>query len=395
MSIISKIRNALRTDKIKSGLQLVTENGNGFLAWSGKCYNNDIVRSCMNARAQRISKITLKHCVKTDGKLEKINPSVNYRFMLEEPNPYMTMSDFLEKMSNLSYLNSNAFALIVRDENDVPRQIYPIPATHVEAKYDSSGNLYLKFTLKKGVVYQFAYSDIIHIREDYNENYIFGESKMPALENLMEIVNTTDQGIIQAIKNSAVIRWLVKFSTALRSEDLKKNAQEFAQNYLDISNNSIGVVATDTKTDATQVNPTDYVPNASQMDRTTKRILMLFGSNEKIITSTANEDEENAYYEAKIETWLIKLADEMTRKLFSIRQRGCGNYITAGSFNLQAASIKTKLSLFQMVDRGALTPNEWRSAMGLPPVEGGDLPIRRLDTQAVDDNEANEGGDDQ
>lgn len=37
-----------------------------------------------------------------------------------------------------------------------------------------------------------------------------------------------------------------------------------------------------------------------------------------------------------------------------------------------------------MVDRGAMTPNEWRATMNMAPIEGGDQPIRRLDTQVVD-----------
>lgn len=36
----------------------------------------------------------------------------------------------------------------------------------------------------------------------------------------------------------------------------------------------------------------------------------------------------------------------------------------------------TKLELVQMVDRGAMTPNEWRAVLNLGPVEGGDKPIR-------------------
>lgn len=36
-----------------------------------------------------------------------------------------------------------------------------------------------------------------------------------------------------------------------------------------------------------------------------------------------------------------------------------------------------------MVDRGAMTPNEWREVLNLPPVEGGDKPLRRLDTVTV------------
>jgi len=36
-----------------------------------------------------------------------------------------------------------------------------------------------------------------------------------------------------------------------------------------------------------------------------------------------------------------------------------------------------------MVDRGALTPNEWRSTLNLSPIDGGNEPIRRLDTAVV------------
>ncbi len=53
--------------------------------------------------------------------------------------------------------------------------------------------------------------------------------------------------------------------------------------------------------------------------------------------------------------------------------------------------VKAKLNLLQMVDRGALTPNEWRRAFNLAPVDGGDKPIRRLDTQPVNQNTTQKG----
>ena len=52
--------------------------------------------------------------------------------------------------------------------------------------------------------------------------------------------------------------------------------------------------------------------------------------------------------------------------------------------NLQCASLQTKLGFVSMVDRGAMLPNEWRATMNMGPIEGGDKPIRRLDTQVVD-----------
>lgn len=40
--------------------------------------------------------------------------------------------------------------------------------------------------------------------------------------------------------------------------------------------------------------------------------------------------------------------------------RSFGNEFIFEAANLQYASMTTKLNLSQMVDRGALTPNEWR-----------------------------------
>ena len=86
----------------------------------------------------------------------------------------------------------------------------------------------------------------------------------------------------------------------------------------------------------------------------------------------------------------MQFSFEYTRKIFSRRERGFGNSIYFESSALQYASMKTKLELVAMVDRGALTPNEWRETFGLSPVEGGDRPIRRLDTAVVNlTNEVN------
>lgn len=78
-----------------------------------------------------------------------------------------------------------------------------------------------------------------------------------------------------------------------------------------------------------------------------------------------------------------QMAGEYTRKLFSRRERGHGNKIYFDAGNLHCASLSTKLALQAMVDRGALTPNEWRATLNLSPVPDGDKPLRRLDTQTV------------
>src|SRR5690606_4132465 len=94
-----------------------------------------------------------------------------------------------------------------------------------------------------------------------------------------------------------------------------------------------------------------------------------------------------------IEPMAMQISGEYTRKIFSRTERGHGNKIIFEASSLQYASMATKLNLVQMVDRGSLTPNEWREVMNLGPIEGGDQPIRRLDTALVNENETDEGGD--
>lgn len=367
----------------------MTERGNGFYAWNGKIYQSDIVRACIRPKVKAVGKLVGKHIRKTlqegGGAKLAVNPEPYLRFLLEEPNPYMTGQKLQEKLATQLCLNNNAFALVLRDELGYPSEVYPVPAVSAEAIYDGAGRLYLKFLFRNGKSYTFPYTDVIHLRQDFNDNDIFGESIAPALAPLMEIINTTDQGIVKAIRNSSVIRWLLKFTTSMRPEDLKRNAEEFADNFLSLQKGGTGVAATDSKSEAKQIDPKDYVPNAAQMDRTTTRIFSLFNTNQKIVQSGYTEDEWNAYYEAEVEPVALELQGEYTRKLFSRRERGFGNSIVFEAANLATASMATKLDLCRMVDRGAMTPNEWRAVLNLAPLEGGDEPIRRLDTQTVEE----------
>lgn len=384
VGFIDKIKNMIpQKTQVVSGCQLIQDKGNSFYSWNGKIYQSDILRSCITPRATAIGKLVAKHIRNNSQEGIVINPEPYIRFLLEEPNPYMTGQMLLEKMINQLELNNNAFALINRDEFGYPCEIYPIPATSAEAIYDKNGVLYLRFTLRNMKIVTFAYSDVIHLRQDFNENDIFGTSRAEALTPLMEIVTTTDQGIVKAIRNSSAIKWLLLFKQSLRPEDLKKATKEFVDNYLSIDSETGGAAAADAKYDAKQVEPKDYVPNATQMDKTLQRIYSLLGTNEKIIQSKFTEDEWISYFEAKIEPIAIQLSNEYTRKIFSRRERGFGNKIIFEAANLQYASMNTKLQLVQMVDRGALTPNEWREVFNLAPIKGGDEPIRRLDTAVV------------
>lgn len=376
-------RRAIRNEKTeKDVMQMVTTYGEHYYSWNGKLYDSDIVRSCIRPKVKAAGKLVGKH-IRADGSSLKVNPDANIRFLLSEPNPFMTGQQFQEKVATQLCLNNNAFILIVRDINGKPMQLYPIPCVMCETKYIGD-ELHLKFQYRNGKTGAFPYEQIIHLRQDFNEHDIFGESPAPALASMMEVIGTIDQGIVKAIRNSGIVRWLLTFTSAMRPEDIKKNVKEFVDNYLSVESDTFGAAGVDSKATATRIEPKDYVPNALQTKETINRIYSFFNSNEKIIQSRWTEDEWNAYYEAEVEPLAVQMGEAYSVRLFSRRERGCGNRIAFEASNLQCASLSSKLAMQAMVDRGAMTPNEWRAVLNMVPLPGGDEPIRRLDTQVVD-----------
>ncbi|GHU77171.1 hypothetical protein AGMMS49992_24290 [Clostridia bacterium] len=231
------------------------------------------------------------------------------------------------------------------------------------------------------------YHDIIHLRKHFNADEFYGSSNRAALTDVMEIINTTDQGMVEAVKNSAVIKWILKFKNIIKPDDIKTQVREFGEQYLKSTAQGAGVVPADPRYDIEQVKTDSYVPNAPQLDRAKQRIYAYYGVNDAIVQRTYNEEGWNAWYESTIEPILMQLAQQMTAKFFSSKERAFGNRIVPESSSLMYAATATKLNLLSMVDRGAMTPNEWRHVMNLGPIEGGEKPIRRLDTITVDEGE--------
>jgi len=391
MGLFQKVFGNKSSPQSNTRFEMITDYGNGFYAWDGNLYKSDIIRAAIRPKAQAIGKLNPKHIL-SYGEIFKINPQPYIRFILEEPNPYMTMQMMLEKVTTQLMLNNNAFIYIKRDDFGYANELYPIPATNVEAIEGTEGDLYLKFTFNTGKRMTVPYTDVIHLRRDFNESDFFGDAPQETLKNLMEIVTTTDQGIVKAIKSSMVIKWIMKFKNVIRPDDRDIEVEKFVDTFLSIDKGK-GVAATDPKYDLEQIKNESYVPNAAQMDRTVLRIYSFFNTNENIIQSKFTEDQWNAYFESEIEPVSKQLSGEHTRKIFSRKERGFGNSIVFEANSLQYASMSTKLNLVQMVDRGAMLPNEWREVMNLGPIEGGDKPIRRLDTALVDTGKGGENID--
>ena len=355
-----------------------------FTPFGNNMYLSDVVRACIRTLAEHTSKANA--VCQNDERIARI---LNYN-----PNMYMSGKDFLYKTRTMLELMNTAFIYIERDDKANVKGFYPVPYAWYEA-IDHNGRLFIKFYFDGGAVESLVlpWEDLIVLRKDYNKHDIGGDDNTPIFQKL-ELINTTNQGIANAIKSTANLRGILKGTKAMLSnDDIKKMKDDFVRDYMNLSNEG-GIASLDATMEFTPISMSPIVTNAATIKDQREDIYRSFGENEAIITSNYTEEQMEAFYEARIEPFLVALSIESTRKVYSEREIAFGNDIVYESNRMNYASTKTKLAMVSLVDRGALTPNEWRGLFNLPPVDGGDVPIRRLDTQPTDGSAATDSDDD-
>jgi HK97 family phage portal protein len=355
-----------------------------FTSFGNNAYSSDVVRSAIHAIASNAAKLKPKHIRRINGTISPQN-SIVERLLTVRPNPHMNAYDFYYKVVTQLYLKNNAFILIQTDGVNT-MGFYPINSSYVEL-LEAKDELFVKFTFWNGKTITVPYDEVIHLRRFYNDNDMYGESNDDALLPTLELINTTNQGIINAVKSSAFLRGLLKFQSVLRPEDLRKHRDDFIKDYMDVNNNG-GVAATDAKADYVPLNSDPKMVNSQQMKLIEEKVYKYFNINEAIVTSKYNENEWNAFYESVLETLAVQMSLEFTSKLFSDRERGHGNELIFEANRLQYASTTTKISLINtLMPLGLLTMNESREIFNLAPVEGGDK--RLISLNYVDASKAN------
>lgn len=352
-----------------------------FSPFGSNIWRSDLVRSCIRAISEHTSKA---NAVSSKPEIAQL--------LNTKPNMYMNGKDFLTKIRNWLEVKNTAFIYINREPLTAKvLGFYPVPYESFEG-IEAEGELFIKFYFAGNSERQLIlpWADLAVMRKDYYSSDIWGDDNGAILEKL-DIINTADQGVANAVKSTANLRGILKSTKAmLKREDIKEQQQQFIEDYMNLSNNA-GIASLDASMDFQPIKMEPIVADSSLVKEYRDDVFRYFGVNDKILMSQYNEDEMEAFYEARIEPFLVALGTELTRKVFTDRELALKNYIIYESNRIGYASNKTKLNMIQLVDRGILTPNELRQVFNLAPYDGGDEFIRRLDTMPT--GEISEEGD--
>lgn len=371
MSVLfGKAKNFVRTGTWKE----VGAYQSVFSTFGTDIYANEIVRSCIRALAEHSSKANVKCVRKTEtGKIT--GDKLLEKMIQQRPNDFMNGKDFIYKIRTRLEIDNTAFIFINRNEFGKCIGLYPMPKATLQA-VDSGGKLFIQFEFSNGNKTVLPWEELAVLRKDYNNSDIFGDSNT-AINTTLSLMNTVNEGLGNAIKSTANLRGILKSTKAmLDPKDVKAQKDAFVADYLNLANEG-GIASLDSTQEFTPITMTPQTGNYKHLEELRNNVYRYFGVNDDILMSKAFGDSWEAFYESRLEPFLLALGLELTNKIFSDRERGFGNEIVFEANRLAYASTPTKMQMTQLIDRGVMTINEYREVLNLAPVDGGDVRMIR------------------
>ena len=374
-----------KEDNVLSYFKTLNAYNPSFTTFEGGLYEMDLTRSAIHAFANQVSKLKPEVTGKARPELNKI---LQYK-----PNELMDTTKFLYRLATILSVHNTAIIAPVfnRDESKIVG-LYPLLPSNAEI-VEYRKKLWLRYRFYTGEVGAIEFDKVGILTQYQYRDEIFGESNS-AMDNTLKLLDIQNQGMRDAVEQSANIRFMARIGQTLRPDDLERERQEFSKANLSAENKS-GVMMFDAKySDVQQIDSKPFIIDSEQMEIIKNNVFNYFGVNEDILQNKFSEDTWNAYYEGKIEPFSTQLSLVLTNMFFSDREKSEGNSIMLTANRMQYASNKTKLQVStQLFDRGILSTNDVMDIWNLPHVEDGDKRYIRLeytDTENLDKEELGE-----
>ncbi len=342
-------------------------------------YASDVVVQALKCIVDELKKLKPMH-VRYNGSDPTPEKASTIQSVLDNPNPLMTTSEFLEKTFWLLLLNYNAFIIPTyytwTDEKTGEtrrryKELYPIKPTEVDFLEDASGETFVRFWFLNGEETTLRYSDIIHLRLNYSVNQYMGGNELgqPDYKALLETLETNHEllhGIAKAMKASYAVNAVVKYNSLMDDGKIKAAIAEFEKK---LAKSESGILPIDLKMDFTPVQKTAQIVDDATLKFIDEKILRNFGVPLPILTGDFTKEQYEAFYQKTLEPFIILSSQAFTKKLFTERERAFGNKIELYPKDLIFLSMSQTLEMINILaPTGALYENEKRVALGLKPL---------------------------
>lgn len=353
-----------KSENVEGYFKTLSSYTPSFTTYEGGIYEMELTRAAIHSFATACSKLKPEFQGKAYKSLEKR--------MQFKPNDYMDTTKFLYRLATILSVNTTAFIIpLYHEDYETIKGYYPLLPQQTEI-IDVNGEAWLRYTFNNGQKAAIEFNRVGVLTQFQFKNDFFGDGNAPLLSTL-SLMDIQKQGMEEAIKQSANIRFMAKLGQTMRPEDIKKERNRFSEDNLS-ADNSTGMMMFDAKySDVKQIDSKPFIIDSEQMTHIKNNVFNYFGTNEDIIQNKFTEDKWNAYYEGKVEPFALQLGLVMTNMTFTENEIAYGNQIMFTSNRMQYASNATKLQVStQLFDRGILTTNQVMEIWNMAPVENGD-----------------------
>ena len=298
----------------------------------------------------------------------------------------MTYPQFLARCSTILDCTNNLFIVPVQDEYLQTIGFFPVLPERVSLVEDKKGKLWLKYRFLNNQTGIVEFDRCAYLNKHQFKSDFFGESNH-ALKSTMDLISINEQGIEEAVKNSANYRFIARVSNFTSPEDLAEERQRFSRENLRSENGNGGLLLfPNTYTDIKQLENSPYTPDDKQMDLIKNNVFDYFGINEDIIQGKAESDQLDAFFNSAIEPFAIALSEALSKAIYSERERSFGNHVYVNANRLQYMSQTAKVTVARdLGDRGILTINEIRELFNYAPLSNGDVAYIRGEYKPIDE----------
>lgn len=339
----------------------------------GDLLDIDVIVSCIDALARNLAKMRLTAIRRVKDSVAITDLSSDIARVLRKPNPYMTMYDFIYKVAALYYASNNAFIWPEYNNKGELINLWPINYRGFKV-YEVDGIKIARFEMERNHFYTIPYKDLIPLRNHYFNDALFGDENYP-FKPIAELMHAQNQGIIEGIKNSALLRGLLIASGVLKEEDIKAARERFIEENLNAKNNG-GVMIIDGKFDYKPLESKPYIIDADTRAKTKEEAFEYFGVNEEFLQNNFTAEKYEAIYEGRLEPFAIMFTDALTAFLYTEREVSFGNEIVANMSRVKYQSINSVVNIVNATkELGLFTRDEYREMLGyepLGPERGGD-----------------------
>lgn len=355
-------------------------------------FASDVVQQAIFAIVTELKKLDPVHVRKIGNDLTEV--AGNIQSVLDNPNPLMTTSDFIEKVAWTLLLNYNAFIYPIWDGNTL-KALYPLQPAEVsfDTDYNGTGEVWVQFKFPNGYEGILPYENLIHLRYKFSVSEFMGGNAegQPDTKSILDTIKLNDillKGLAKSLNLQTAINGVVKIKTMQNKDEQMAKIKEFEEK---LQANASGLLPIDVSAEYIPIQKQIQLLDSTTLEFIDRKILRNWGVSIPIINGDYTKAQYEAFYQKVLEPIVKSMGQAFTKGIFTKHEsQGFNNQIVFYVKELIFMNTDQKLALFKDLSaQGGVYVNEYRTAFGLRPIN--DLAgVRMVSLNYIDAKDAAE-----